>query len=652
MADQRGLDRALARIFPIVNEQQAQNLIAQGGVRGNSGAFGNYNYNLITMPRIAGPWRGEVFRVERKVRLGRRSTSNYPLNNIWARIPRTQPQNRTPTASPPLQRRAGVRGGSPQRATKTTNSNNNGNVTSRRRQAPLERTNSSRPPPPSGNNAAGAVAVSPAEERRIQRNVAKQVAQMAPLQSQRWWTANEVRPAPVYPSIVSRGPTANQIIEQFRSNAFYARLAAENEAKRLKAKERRQAVKRVAGAVGSAALAGGRALISGISASGRAAKAGTLEAGRLTKAGVLEAGRLSKAGVLEAGRLTKAGALAASETAKRLVNMEMAWAEETQRRIEEAAARAAVEKAAKNKAAAEVAAKKAANAKAAAEEALKKATANKTARRAGLIWRAKARKSAAAKARNNAANWLDRQNREAMAANKSHNAISTSASNATRAAINATLKVMQPYTLTNLSRRNGRGGLVSTGRVWERVQKEIAEAAVAAKAAAEKAGINAAEKKKLKNEEERIRKLLKVSKTKLKEALEANELRRAKGKGRAPPKPQPTKEEINKLRRQAEQAETKAKKFANITQGAGSSGLTREQLRQSGAAANNARQAASKKAANNARQAEAREQRIEKRRLELRARREQPNELYAVSGRGTMGGTVLKSGRRALTPRS
>ena len=643
MTDQRGLDRALARIFPIVNEQQAQNLIAQGGVRGNSGAFGNYNYNLITMPRIAGPWRGEVFRVERKVRPGRRSTSNYPLNNIWARIPRTQPQNRTPTAAPPLQRRAGVRGGSPQRATMTTNSTNKGNVTSRRRQAPLEQANPSRPPPPSGNNAAGAVAVSPAKERRIQRNVAKQVAQMAPLQSQRWWTANEVRPAPVYPTIVSRGPTANQIIEQFRSNAFYARLAAENEAKRLKAEERRQAVKRVAGAVGSAALAGGRALISGISASGRAAKAGTLAAGRLTKAGALEAGRLTKAGALEAGRLTKAGALAASETAKRLVNMEMAWGEETQRRIEEAAARAAVEKAAKNKAAAEVAVKKAANAKAAAEEALKKATANKTARRAGLIRRAKERKSAAAKARNNAANWLNRQNREAMAANKSHNAISTSASNATRAAINATLKVMQPYTLTNLSRRNGRGGLVSTGRVWERVQKEIAEAAVAAKAAAEKAGINAAEKKKLKNEEERIRKLLKVSKTKLKEALEANELRRAKGKGRAPPsppKPQPTKEEINKLRRQAEQAETKAKKFANIAQGAGSSGLTREQLRQSGAAANNARQA---KELQNYIEA------IRKGAAARKAKKTEESAVYVQTGGSSRG--VVKTPIRSLTPR-
>lgn len=69
---------------------------------------------------------------------------------------------------------------------------------------------------------------------------------------------------------------------------------------------------------------------------------------------------------------------------------------------------------------------------------------------------------------------------------------------------------------------------------------------------------------------------------------------RSKGKGRAPPPPPPppiTKEEINKLRRQAEQAESEAKKFSNIAQGAGSSGLSREQLRQAGAAANRVRQA-------------------------------------------------------------
>ena len=394
MADQRGLDRALARIFPIVNEQQAQNLIAQGGVRGNAGAFGNYNYNLITMPRIAGPWRGEVFRVERKVRPGRRSTSNYPLNNLWARIPRTQPQNRTPTASPPLQRRAGVRGGSPQRATMTTNSNNNnGNVTSRRRQAPLEGTNSSKPPAPPPPPVKVAVALSPMQEKRIQRNVAQKVNQMTP---QIQYTL------------------ANAEASEKMMNNYRQELASlQAKADRNRDEKNREALEKLfsrAVRVVSATRQAGLGLARGIGGAGIG-----------LARGIGGAGRLTKAGALAAGRLTKAGALAASETAKRLVNMEMAWAEETQRRIEEAAARAAVEKAAKNKAAAEVAAKKAANAKAAAEEALKKATANKTARRAGLIWRAKARKSAATKAMNKAANMLNEQNKRAEEAERAAN---------------------------------------------------------------------------------------------------------------------------------------------------------------------------------------------------------------------------------------
>jgi hypothetical protein len=476
MANPQGLERALGHIFPIVNEQQAQNLIAQGGVRGNAGAFGNYNYNLITMPRIAGPWRGEVFRVERKAQPGRRPTSNYPLNNVWSRMARAQPP-----PAPPLQRRAGVRGGSPQRATMTNNSNNNGNVTSRRRQAPLERTNSSRPPPPGGNNAAGAARVSPVEERRIQRNVANQIAQMTPLQSQRWWSANEVRPVPVYPSIGSRGPTANQIVAQYEQEVWLARRAAEQEAKRLRAEARRQMASRVAGAAKTAALAGGRALISGISASGRAAKAGTLAAGRATKAGALAA-----------GRITKAGALAASETAKRLVNMEMAWAEETQRRAEEAAARAAVENAAKNKAAAAAAAKKAANAKAAAEEALKKATANKTARRAGLIWRAKARKSLATKAMNKAANQLKEQNKKAAEANKLQRAAERAANNARARAlmVNLAAASMPQYTITESQKAR------QAANSAKRAQSAAAEKALRAN---EKKNLNAALKRAIAN---------------------------------------------------------------------------------------------------------------------------------------------------------
>ena len=535
-----------------------------------------------------------------------------------------------PPPPPPLQRRRGVYGGRPQNASMTTNGNNNGeNVTSRRRQAPVERQNSSKPPPPGGNNAAGAVRVSPVEERQIQRNVAKQVAQMAPLQSQRWWTANEVRPGPVYTPIVSRGPTANQIIEQLESNAFYARLAAEIEAKRLKAEERRQAVKRVAGAAKTAALAGGRALISGISASGRAATAGALAAGMATKAGALAA-----------GRLTKAGALAASETAKRLVNMEMAWSEERQRRAEEAAARAAVEKAAKNKAAAEAAAKKAANAKAAAAEALKKATANKTARRAGLIWRAKARKLAANKAMIEAAKWLNEQNKRAEEANKLQRT-------AERATNNTKFQTM----VANLAAAKSSFTRTESQKVRQAANAASrAEFAAASKALREieKTNLNAALKRAIANGN-----------------VEAIERMRTSALFRETPAGpgRPLFKRSNKQEKVFQNALIKAKKVAaakragNIARQGEAKRFAEKAaasnaLRQAGAAANRARQVAVNKAANNARQAKELQNYIEAIRKGAAARKAKKTEesaVYVQTGGSSRG--VVKTPIRSLTPR-
>ncbi len=387
MADQRGLDRALARIFPIINEHQAQNLIAQGGVRGNARAFGNYNYNLITMPRIAGPWRGEVFRVPRRQPPPPRSLLNHQLNNIWARLPRT------PMASPPLQRRAGVRGGSPQRATMTTNSNNNGNVTSRRRQAPLEGTNSSKPPPPPPPPVKIAVALSPMQEKRIQRNVAQKVKQMTPQ--------------------IQYTPANAEASDKMMNNYRQELASLQAKADRNRDEKNREALEKLfsrAVRVVSATRRAGLGLARGIGGAGLGLVRGIGGAG------------LSLArGASMAGGGTKAAAIGVAKKLKKFANIEMELSEALYKQIEAKEAEAAAKKAANAKAAAEVVAKKAANAKAAAEKALKKAAANKTARRAGLIWRAKSRKSAATKAMNKAANMLNEQNKRAEEAERAAN---------------------------------------------------------------------------------------------------------------------------------------------------------------------------------------------------------------------------------------
>jgi colicin import membrane protein len=327
--------------------------------------------------------------------------------------------------------------------------------------------------------------------------------------------------------------------------------------------------------------------------------------------------------------------------------MEMAWAEETQRRIEEAANRAAAAKAAKNKAAAEAAAKKAANAKAAAEEALKKATANKTARRAGLIWRAKARKSLATKAMNKAANHLNEQNKKAEEANKLQRAAERAANNARARAVMANLAAASMSQYTKTESQKARQAANSA----KRAQSAAAEKALRAN---EKKNLNAALKRAIANgnveaiERMRISALFRetpagpgrplLKRSNKQEKVFENAL--AKAKKVAEAKKAGNRARQGEAKRFAEQAETQAKKFANIAQGAGSSGLTREQLRQSGAAANNVRQA---KELQNYIEA------IRKGAAARKAKKTEESAVYVQTGGSSRG--VVKTPIRSLTPR-
>ena len=730
--------------YPEVTEQEAQYIMAQGGERRNAGVYANHAYNLITMPNWRSNWKGKAFIVKRPLwqSLGpplpsRRGDPAWLRRQPQTSLPPTRYVGRqanitpAPLPLPPLPpgERAGI----------FSYGNNENNGTSKLSKLPLERQNSSKPNNGGGGGSGAvkvkvnanaskkqAVTTSPAEERRIQRNVTKNITEriQRPGAAQRQltsalgsglgaalrgvgWTAGAAGSGiktgfkklfsnGVYNKALPLRPELTREEQEAEAKALQQAFYAEHSAAYEKALEEsrkqemgqleqrlinsknyyinnrgRQArlnnmnLKQMKNALGYLTKNRGRlpqteaekmyervrlARMERLrkiiefgekeianeakarenanrEAARQAAKANRTASRQAAKAKVLAIGSAAKAKVVGIGK-------AAADKIKQFANWEMAMAEER-------GARAEANRASKNKAAAEAVVKKAVNAKAAAEEALKKAAANKTARRADLIRLAKARKSAAAKAMNNAENWLNEQNKRAEEANKLQRAAERAANNAKASASLAASRL--PRTESQKARQAAnaasRAEFAAASKALREIEKTNLNAAL--KRAIANGNVEAIERMrtsalfretpagpgrplfKRSNKQEKVfenalEKARKVASGKragniarqaeAKRFAERAKKVEEKGKGRAPPsppKPQPTKEEINKLRRQAEQAETEAKKFANIAQGAGSSGLTREQLRQAGVAANNARQAAAKKAANNARRAAA-----------------------------------------------